>query len=217
MHDKPLLKSAGDLLRRRHGSSHARPSGPDRFGLDSLLVGGFTAGTLTPDDEARLAEEVAAALPHQWDLPTKAIEQLSSVVDHLGGQKELMRWLDDHPGKPRRMARIYVLMGNLDQYSDDAAVVDAVRRAREQTPFPDGLRGYLSPATTDGTLAELASRIEGLLSEGHDDEATALALATTDWLQHAARDVPDAGAELHEVGDLMGHLHQDISEPDPRP
>lgn len=217
MHDKPLLKSAGELLRRRHGSSRAPVAEPDRFGLDSPLVGGFLSGTLTPDEEARLADEVAQLLPHHWDLPNKSVERLTPLIDHLGGQKELMVWLDRHPGRPRRVARIYVLMGNLDRYSDDAAVLDALRRARARTPFPEGLRGHLTPATTDATLAGLSSGIEGLLSEGREGDATALALTTADWVRGAVRDVGNPDAELHEVGELMDHLYQDISEPDARP
>ncbi|THA71382.1 hypothetical protein E6P78_05450 [Streptomyces sp. A0958] len=217
MHDKPLLGSAGELLRRRHGSPHTSVAEPDRFGVDSPLVGGFLSGTLTPDDEARLADEVAQLLPHHWDLPNKSVERLTPLIDHLGGQKELMVWLDRHPGRPRRVARIYVLMGNLDRYSDDAEVLGAVRRARARNPFPDGLREHLTPATTDATLAGLAPGIEGLLSEGREDDATNLALATADWLRGAVRDVENPDADLRDVGELMEHLHQDISESDARP
>lgn len=212
MHDKPLLKSAGELLRRRHGSSRTSVTEPDRFGVDMPLVGGFLSGTLTPDEEARLADEVAELLPHRWDLPNRTVERLTPLIDHLGGQKELMVWLDRHPGLPRHMARIYVLMGNLDRYSDDPAVLDAVRRARAQTPYPEGLREHLTPATTDATLTGLGSAIEGLLSDGREDDATALALATADWLRGAVRDTENPGAELREVGELMDHLYRDIRE-----
>ncbi|MFE9880788.1 hypothetical protein [Streptomyces sp. NPDC005784] len=213
MHDKPLLKSVGELLRRRHGSSRsAQAAGPDGFALDSLKVSGFTAGTLSAEDEARLADEVAQLLPHHWDLPTKSVEALTPVIDHLGGQPELMAWLDRFPGRPRLIARIYVLLGHLDQYSDDPAVLAAVRHARAQDPYPVGLRGYLTPDTNDETLGGLAYRIEELLGDNREADATALALATADWLRGAARNVDTPNADLREMGELMDHMHQDISE-----
>ncbi|MFJ6836975.1 hypothetical protein [Streptomyces sp. NPDC091209] len=217
MHDKPLLKSVGELLRRRHGaSSRAGQAGPGGFALDSLKVSGFIAGTLSTEDEARLADEVAQLLPHHWDLPTKSVEALTPVVDHLGGQQELMAWLDRHPGRPRLIARIYVLLGHLDQYSDDPAVLAAVRHARAEDPYPVGLRGYLTPETNDETLGSLAFRIEELLGDNREDDATALALATADWLRGAARNADNPSDDVREMGELMGHMRQDITEAAPR-
>jgi hypothetical protein len=213
VHDKPLLKSVGELLRRRHGSSgRTRQAGPDGFALDSLKVSGFTAGTVSAEDEARLADEVAQLLPHHWDLPTKSVEALTPVVDHLGGQQELMAWLDRHPGRPRLIARIYVLLGHLDQYSDDPAVLAAVRHARAQDPYPVGLRGYLTPETNDETLGGLAFRIEELLGDDREEDATALALTTAEWLRGAARNADNPSSDIRELGELMDHMHQDITE-----
>lgn len=217
MHDKPLLKSVGELLRRRHGSSdRAQRTGPDGFALDGLKVSGFIAGTISAEDEATLADEVAQLLPHHWDLPTKSVEALTPVVDHLGGQQQLMAWLDRHPGRPRLIARIYVLLGHLDQYSEDPAVLAAVRHARSQDPYPAGLRGYLTPDTNDETLGGLAFRIEELLGESREEDATALALATADWLRGAARNAETPSPDVSEMGELMEHMHQDISEAAPR-
>ncbi|MEU4169860.1 hypothetical protein AB0F46_23645 [Streptomyces sp. NPDC026665] len=210
----PLLKSVGELLRRRHGASSrtSRAALPDGFALDSAKVSGFTAGTLSAEDEASLADEIARMLPHHWDLPTKSVEALTPVVDHLGGQQQLMAWLDRHPGRPRLVARIYVLLGHLDQYSEDPAVVDAVQQARAKDPFPVGLRGYLAPETNAETLGSLAFRIEELLGESRVDDAVALALATADWLRGAAENADAPSADVREMGELMGHLHWDISE-----
>jgi hypothetical protein len=217
VHDKPLLKSVGELLRRRHGSSRlTHQAGPDGFALDSWKVSGFTAGTLSPEDEARLADEVAQLLPHHWDLPTKSVEALTPLVDHLGGQRELMAWLDRHPGRPRLIARIYVLLGHLDRYSDDPAVLAAVRHARAQDPYPIGLRGYLTPETNDETLGGLAFRIEELLGDNREEDATALALTTADWLRRAAQNADTPNSDIREMGELMDHMHQDISEAVPR-
>ncbi|MFD7791477.1 hypothetical protein [Streptomyces sp. NPDC059759] len=217
MHDKPLLKSVGELLHRRHGVSTraARPT-PDGFVLDNAKVAAFTAGTISTEDEEALADEVAELLPHHWDMPTKSVEALTPLVDHLGGQPQLMAWLDHQPGLPRLTARIYVLLGHLDQYSEDGAVLDAVRHARSQNPYPTGLRGYLTPETNDETLGGLAFRIEELLGDNRQEDATALALTTADWLRRAARDAENPDADVREMGELMGHMHDDISEAAPR-
>ncbi|MFJ7336357.1 hypothetical protein ACIQUU_24330 [Streptomyces sp. NPDC101116] len=210
----PLTRSVGELLHRRHRASRGpQPeSGPDGYGLDSWRAGQFTAGTLTPQDEARLADEVAELLPHSWDIPTKSREALTTIIDHLGGQRELMAWLDRHPGRPRMIARLYVLMGHLDRYSDDATVVDALRSAREEDPFPAGLHDYLLPQTTDETLGTLASRLEKLLAEQREEDASALALATTAWLKGVAENADGPGSAVLEMGSVMGHLHRDIAE-----
>ncbi|MFD8733656.1 hypothetical protein ACFV06_01935 [Streptomyces sp. NPDC059618] len=216
MHDKPLLKSVGELLRRRHGPARAAGrSGQEGFALDSAMVSDFIAGTLGSQDEERLAGDVAEMLPHHWDLPTKSVEALTPLMDHFGSQQKLMAWLDDHPGRPRLTARIYVLLGHLDQYSEDHAVLAAVRHARAQDPYPDGLRGYLTPDTNDATLGGLASRIEELLGDNREKDATALALATADWLRRAAQNAEAPDADVREMGELMGHMHQDISEAAP--
>ncbi|MFE1292411.1 hypothetical protein [Streptomyces sp. NPDC058751] len=210
----PLLKSVGELLRRRHGSSSRdrQVALPDGFTLDSAKVSGFTTGTLGAEDEASLADEIARLLPHHWDLPTKSVEALTPVVDHLGGQQQLMAWLDHHPGRPRLIARIYVLLGHLDRYGEDPAVLEAVRHARAQDPFPVGLRGYLVPETNAETLGSLAFRVEELLGDDRVEDAVALALATADWLRGAAENAESPSADVREMGELMGHVHRDISE-----
>ncbi|WP_392957476.1 hypothetical protein [Streptomyces sp. LN245] len=216
MHDKPLLKSVGELLRRRHGS--ARPAGrivQEGFALDSAKVSGFIAGTLGSQDEGELADEVAELLPHHWDLPTKSVEALTPLMDHFGSQQKLMAWLDGHPGRPRLTARIYVLLGHLDQYSEDPAVLAAVQHARAQDPYPDGLRGYLTPETNDETLGGLAFQIEKLLGDDREQDATALALATADWLHRVAQNAGTPNADVREMGELMDHMHQDIGEAAP--
>lgn len=214
MHDMPLTRSVGEPLLRRHGSSRgAQPrTGPDGYGLDSWRAGQFTARTLKAQDEARLADEVAKLLPHSWDIPTKSREALTTIIDHLGGQRELMVWPDRHPGRPRLIARLDVLMGHLDRYSDDAAVVAAVRSAREQEPFPPGLRDYLLPQTTDETLGTLASRMEKLLAEQRERDAEAVALATTAWLGGVAENAVGPSGAVPEMGSVMGLLQRDIEE-----
>ncbi|WP_043494050.1 hypothetical protein [Streptomyces viridosporus] len=214
MHDKPLSKLAGHLLHRRPGAS--RPTrhrvGPDTFGLDEERVLRFADGTLDPAQEPRLAEEVAEVLPLGWSLSPRAKERLYTVTEHLGGEPRLLEWLDRHPGLPRLTARLVVLTGILDRYSDDAGVVEALRSSRAEEPLPAGLEGVLPPETDEETLSDISYRIDELLFERHPQDAARLALATTDWLRSAARRAAPSSPGTGEMGDLMDHLHKDISE-----
>ncbi|GAA0909992.1 hypothetical protein [Streptomyces thermoalcalitolerans] len=216
MHDKPLSELAGHLLNRRAGAS--RPArhhvAPDRFGLDEEKVLRFTDGTLDAAEEQRLAEEVAELLPLNWSLTYRGKERLHAVVEHLGGESELLRWLDRHPGPPRLTARLVALTSTLDRYSEDADVVEALRSLRAESPLPAELEGVLPPDTDAETLSAVSYRIEELLFERHPQGAARLALAATDWVRDAARRAPSASAQVGELGDLMAHLHQDISEAD---
>jgi len=91
-----------------------------------------------------------------------------------------------------------------------------VRQARAQDPYPVGLRGYLTPETNDETLGGLAFRIEELLGDNREEDATALALTTADWLRRAAQNADTPNSVIREMGELMDHMHQDISEAVPR-
>ncbi|WP_189186821.1 hypothetical protein [Streptomyces albiflavescens] len=212
MHDKPLSRIVSELLRLRHDSSRTSQdrSAPAGFGLDPALVSDFVAGTLDPQGEAALADQVARLLPFHWVLPNKTTESVTQVIDHLGGQRELMAWLDRHAGLPRLVARMYVLEGLLDQFSEERAVVTALRESREQTPYPPGLRGYLVPETDDETLGSIAFKIEELLGDGRKDEAVELALATVAWLRQVAPRAEQLDSKVGDMGELMDHVRQDI-------
>ncbi|MFC9111955.1 hypothetical protein ACFTWN_01295 [Streptomyces sp. NPDC057092] len=214
MHDKSLSKIAGHLLHRRAGAS--RPArdrvGPDTVGLDDGLALRFADDRVDPAEEARLAEEVAEILPLGWSLTTKAKEQLHTVSEHLGGEAGLLDWLDRHPGLPRLTARLQVLTGSLDRYSEDTAVVEILRSSRAEEPLPEELRGILPPETDDETLSDISYRIDELLFDRNTQEAARLALATTGWLRDAVRRTAAPAPDIEEMGDLMAHLHQDISE-----
>ncbi|MFF8594879.1 hypothetical protein ACF061_26210 [Streptomyces sp. NPDC015220] len=216
MHDKPLGKLVGDLLHRRPGAS--RPArqrvGPDALGLDEEKVLGFVDGALAPADEKRLAEEVAEILPLGWSLSPRAKERLSRVTDHLGGERQLLEWLDRHPGLPRLTARLFALTGNLDRYSEDNGIVEALRSSRSRDPLPGELAGILPPETSEETLSDIAYRIDELLFEHHTQDAKRLALATTDWLRHATEQAAPSSPGIDEMRDLMTHLHRDIDEAD---
>ncbi|WP_151772322.1 hypothetical protein [Streptomyces abyssomicinicus] len=217
MHAKPLSRITGSLRHRRPRApgAHGDGQGPDAFGLDEDKVEGFTAGTLGPEDEARLAEQVAAVLPLRWSLTPRAEERLSQVNDRLGGNRRLMEWLDGHPGLPRLTARLVVLTENLDHFGENAAVVDAVRAYRGRSPLPAGLRDVLPPDTDEATLSGIAQRVEELLGERRTQDATRLALTTTEWLGGVARGAAPDSPEVTEMSELMSHLHTDIARAAP--
>ncbi|MEU3247351.1 MULTISPECIES: hypothetical protein [unclassified Streptomyces] len=214
MREKPLSKIGDELLRLRHGlsgtSEHRTP--PTGFGVDRSLVSGFVEGALSPQDEAELAGQMAGLMPFHWSQPNSFASIMSQVTDHLGGQRELMAWLDRFPGRPRLVARLYVLMGLLDRYSESTAVVTALREHREETPYPAGLKGYLVPETDDETLAGIAFRIEELLGDGDKDKAVDLALATTDCLRRIAPRAEELDPGIGDLGEVMEHSGQDIRE-----
>ncbi|MEU6097252.1 hypothetical protein [Streptomyces sp. NPDC047079] len=212
MHEKLLNKITDELLRLRHDLSRTsrERSVPSGFTLDPVLVSDFVAGTLDARGEAALAGQVARLMPVHWALPNKLTETMTQVVDHLGGQRELMAWLDRHPGLPRLTARLYVFMGLLDRFSANPAVVTALRESRERTPYPRGLHDYLVPETDDETLGSLAYKIEELLGDGRRDDATELALATAEWLRETAPRAEELDPEVGDMGELMGHIHRDI-------
>ena len=215
MHEKLLHRTAGRLAdghRRRH---RARPpetagtTGPGELVLDPVKVRDFSAGTLGAQDEAALAREVAELLPHGWDLPYKLKQALQELIAHLGGEDELMKWLDTHPGRPRLTARIYALLGLLDQYGGTPEVVEALRRSRERDPYPAGLRELLVPQTDAETLSDLGYRIEAFLTDGKVERAAALALTTADWLR---RSLTGAEAEQAGLDDLLTYAREDLDQ-----
>ncbi|AUH38919.1 hypothetical protein [Streptomyces sp. CMB-StM0423] len=204
MYEKLLHRAGGRLAPRHHGRQSATSrTRPEELVLDPAKVRGFRAGTLGPRDEAALALEVAGLLPHGWDLPNKLKAALQDVIAHLGGEAGLMQWLDEFPGRPRLTARIYVFRGLLDRYGDAPEVVEALREARGQEPYPAGLRDVLVPQTDSETLSDLGYRVEASLTDGEVERAAELALAIADWLRRSL---------TGPVADLMGHARADIAQ-----
>ncbi|MFF4956528.1 hypothetical protein [Streptomyces sp. NPDC001222] len=214
MREKLLSRIEDELLRLRHDVSRTAKdrSTPVGFGLDGALVSGFVTGTLTPQQEAELARQVAGLLPYHWAQSNTYAEAMSQVSEHLGGQRELVVWLDRFPGLPRLVARLYVFMGLLDRLSENSAVVDALREFRERTPYPAGLKGYLVPETDDETIAGIAFRIEELLSDGERDKAVELALAMAECLRQVAPRAKELDPDLVDLGELMEHSRKDLQE-----
>ncbi|WBB61766.1 hypothetical protein O7599_04220 [Streptomyces sp. WMMC500] len=213
MHEKLLHRIGGRLTHLHHTRSPATArSEPGTLGLDPVKVGRFGAGTLGAEDEAVLAGEVADHLPHGWDLPHKPEEALHEVITHLGGEDALMQWLDRYPGRPRLTARIYVLLGLLDQYSDAPAVLKALRTSRGQEPYPEGLRDFLVPQTDEETLSDLGYRVEQFLAEGQVENAVALALATADWLRASLTGPEAVQTGVGDLAALVTSARDDIEE-----
>ncbi|MET8026381.1 hypothetical protein [Streptomyces avermitilis] len=212
MRNRILSKIDTRLLRLRHDSSQSSQdrAAPAGYGLDDGQVAEFVAGTLDAEGEAALAHQVARLLPFHWTWPSRIAETMSQIMDHFGDQRELVGWLDRHPGLPRLVARLYVFMGLLDWYSAVPAVVTAMREYRERTPYPPGLEPYLVPATDDDTLASIAFQVEKLLSEERTREAVELALSTAAWLQQVAPRARELAPEVGDLDELMEQARKDI-------
>jgi hypothetical protein len=153
------------------------------FRLDPELIDAVARGEADRQAAAALANEVATVLPWHAGLPPEIAGYLTRLVRHLGGDDALLRWLDEHPGRPRVLARAYRLVGLLDGISASSAVVTALRELRERIPYPSGLEGYIPPDTDSATLASLAQHVESSLGDGRDDDAVALSLATIAMLR----------------------------------
>ncbi|USX53779.1 hypothetical protein [Lentzea sp. HUAS12] len=156
------------------------------FSLDPALVRELEEGGLTPVDEQELAEQVARVLPFHAELPHTIAGDLLRVVKHVGGDRALLPWLDDHPGRPRLVARVYRVIGLLDELTARPDVVTALRSVRASDGDPPELAGLMPPATDESTLASLSWRIERLLGETRDEEAVRSAVAAVDLLGQVA-------------------------------
>jgi hypothetical protein len=182
------------------------------FRLDPELLDAVVDGETDRQADAALAEQVSTVLPWHAALPTDIAARLTRLVRHLGGDDALLRWLDEHPGRPRVVARAYRLIGLLDQISASPAVVTAVRELRERTPYPPGLEGYLVPDTDSGTLASLAQQIEGLLGDDRPDDAVALSVATIGALRDVVPRAVELDPELRGLEEVLGQLRREIEE-----
>jgi len=182
------------------------------YDLEPALIDAFVVGELNDAGQQRLAEQVARLLPLHWTLPHELQGQLKRITDHLGSRRELLAWLDRHPGEPRLVARLYAVTGLLDRYSDNPAVVTELAEFRDRTPYPPGLEDHLTPSTDIGTLASLSGKLESLMGEGRTEEATRIALATLDMLREIAPRVTGRDSTLHDFGDELAEVHRELLE-----
>jgi hypothetical protein len=194
--------------------------------LDQELVDALVADRLDAGGQAVLAEQVARVLPVHWVAPGPVVTALSQLVDKLGGERELFGWLERHPGRPRLVARLYVVIGMLDQISDDPAVLTALRELRRRVPYPPGLAGYLVPDTDDGTLAELSARIEAILAgqpaptegpgageisdDDRADEAFRVSVAALAMLEEIAPRIGELDRDLYALGGIADQVRQEL-------
>jgi hypothetical protein len=194
--------------------------------LDQELVDALVADRLDVGGQAVLAEQVARVLPVHWVAPGPVVTALSQLVDKLGSERELFGWLERHPGRPRLVARLYVVIGMLDQISDDPAVLTALRELRRRVPYPPGLAGYLVPDTDDGTLAELSARIEAILAgqpaptegpgageisdDDRADEAFRVSVAALAMLEEVAPRVGELDRDLYALGGIAEQVRQEL-------
>jgi hypothetical protein len=181
------------------------------IGLDRSLVDAYVSGGLDQAAETALAEQVAQVLPLHWTLPNPSVGALSALVRHLGGEAQLNAWLDEHPGRPRLVARTYRLVELLDRISDHPVVVSALAELRARNGEPAGLRGYLVPSTDSNTLASLAQLIESLLADD-PTEALRLALSTVDLLEQLASRVAAPESELSGLGHELEQIRDGLTD-----
>jgi hypothetical protein len=182
------------------------------FRLDPELVDAVVSGDADRRADAALADQVASVLPWHAAVPPEIAGHLTRLVRYLGGDEALLRWLDEHRGRPRLVARAYRLVGLLDGISASSAVVAALRELRDRTKYPPGLEAYLPPDTDSGTLASLGQQIEALLGEGRADDAVAVSLATTAMLRELAPRAAELDPELRGLDILLEHLRHGIEE-----
>lgn len=180
------------------------------FSLAPSLVRRFVAGELDPEGQATLAEQVARLLPFHTELPNPLISRLTELIGHLGSEAALLEWLDNFPGRPGKVARLFMIIGLLDRFSAEPAVVNALSEFREHTPYPPGLRRYLVPDTNAETLAGLSWHIESLLAHDQVDDAVRLALDTTALLEQIAPRAAELNRTVADLAGLVDRARQDL-------
>jgi hypothetical protein len=182
------------------------------FRLDPSLIDAVVRGEADRRADLVLADAVATVLPWHAQLPPEIAGHLNRLIRYLGGDDELLRWLDEHPGRPRVVARVYRLVGLLDGVSGSSAVVTALRELRERNRYPPGLDRYLPPDTDSSSLASLAQHIESLLGDGRDGDAVALSLATIAMLTDLAHRAVELDPEIRGLEDHLEQLRRELEE-----
>jgi hypothetical protein len=145
-------------------------------------------------------------MPFHATLPNPMVFALQDLTRKLGGQQGLLSWLDRFGGPPRQVARLYAVIGLLDQFSAEPAVVAVLRQLRSENPYPAGLADHLTPDTDDATLAGLAFEIEELLGDGQVRAAVEVAKAAVDLLLLVANRLSDGG----NLADAASTARQDL-------
>jgi hypothetical protein len=181
------------------------------FRLDHELVEAFRTGALTARDEGVLAEQVARLLPYHATLPDQLAGDLSVIIASLGGEHELPDWLAEYPGRPRLTAHLYRLVGLLDWYSADPAVISALRDIRAN-PLPPIVGAHLAPDTDSATLAGLAWAIEASVAQDQLNKATRLALDTASVFEQTVRRANQTDQSFGDLAEELARLRDAIAE-----
>ena len=181
------------------------------FSLDRELADALAEGRLDERGERELTEQVARVLPSHATLPDRAAATLGKIRSHFGGDSGLLDWLEQHPGRPRLVARLFRLIAQLDWLSGRPAVVAAVRELRERAGDPEELTGLLTPDTTSATLAGLATAIERLLDEERVMAAVRVALAAAALVRLAAPQAAEHDATLISLQQGMDRTARQIA------
>jgi hypothetical protein len=182
------------------------------FSLDPALVKNFVAGRLDEQGQARLADQVSHLIAFHTELPNALVAKLSGIVRHLGGDTELVAWLEHFPGRPRIVARLFALIELLDRFSAEPAVVAALSDLRAGTPYPPGMTGYLPPDTSDETLSGLAWHIEALVADDRLPQAVRLALDAAALLAQVLRRAGELDPEVPELSGLVDRAREAIAQ-----
>ncbi|MGV9656183.1 hypothetical protein ACWDR5_04270 [Streptomyces koyangensis] len=97
MREKPLSRIGDELARLRDDVMPERPAPPAGFGIDEALVSRFADGELSGQPGADLGGLVARVLPCHWSQSNAYASLMTQVMDHLGGHRRLVTWLDRFP------------------------------------------------------------------------------------------------------------------------
>ncbi|MEV8514595.1 hypothetical protein [Dactylosporangium sp. NPDC051484] len=151
----------------------------------------FVAGRLDDAGQAALADQIAALIGQPKPPSTPIASALRRVMQHVGGDEELLAWLDRFPGRPQLIARVLGLVALLDRFGDRLAVVSVLRELRERAPYPKDLAGHLPAVTDEETLPGLSGEIKMLLGEDDLADAGRVALAGATLLTKIAPRVAD--------------------------
>lgn len=185
----------------------------EEYRLDHELVEARLAGTIEPDAEDTLADQVSRLLPFHAILPNRQADDLSRLTAHLGGDQALLDWLARRPGRPRLVAHLYRLIWLLDEHSADPAVVSALTEMMtEHEPIPRIVGEHLTPDMNDASLAGLAWAIEAMIGDDRLNTAVRLAIGAAELLERVARRARRADPSFGALADEVARLKSDITE-----
>ena len=159
-------------------------------------VEAFCAGQLDEAGEEALAFQVAQILPYEPLVPNQSSVYLTRVVEHLGGEPQLIDWLARFPGEPCLVAATLQMADLLAALSGQEVIVDAIRQVRSTRRVPETVQQHLTPDTDHVTLIDLS---EALLRRCRTGDAAAtleLAVATLTFLDRTLEVAAALGGDV---------------------